>query len=191
MTNQSDQLADYAFKSLGLESTAEKVGMRPEAVDDLLLHIPEFSVMQGEDGVRTLIHAESGLSAFDYCNVNLRQIRPHYFPSAYDGSLADKAFLEPNLTAQGQLVKEIGLRDAEALAKKYNTRLGSDKKGTAPDDDSKPAPKPGSFNPFLKRNWSLARQGEIVKSLGPEKAAQIAKAAGCKLGDVRPNPAFN
>jgi hypothetical protein len=51
--------------------------------------------------------------------------------------------------------------------------------------------KPGSDNPWSAASWNTTEQSRLTKRLGEEKAAQIAKAAGCKLGSIRPNPHFN
>jgi hypothetical protein len=51
--------------------------------------------------------------------------------------------------------------------------------------------KPGSDNPWSAAAWNVSEQGRLTRRLGEEKAAQIAKAAGCKLGSLRPNPHFN
>jgi len=42
-------------------------------------------------------------------------------------------------------------------------------------------------NPWSKEGWSLTKQGQAVKELGPEKAAELAARVGSKLGDTHPN----
>jgi len=46
-------------------------------------------------------------------------------------------------------------------------------------------------NPWSAAAWNTTKQGQLVRSLGQEKAEQIAAAAGCKLGSTKPNPHFN
>ena len=41
-------------------------------------------------------------------------------------------------------------------------------------------------NPFTRAGWSLAEQGRLIKTLGIEKTAAIARAAGVKIGATRP-----
>lgn len=41
-------------------------------------------------------------------------------------------------------------------------------------------------NPWAKDHWNLTEQGKIISEKGLEKAEQIAKAAGSKVGAVRP-----
>jgi hypothetical protein len=51
--------------------------------------------------------------------------------------------------------------------------------------------KPGSENPWSAQSWNITEQGRLERRLGKDKAAQIAAAAGCKLGSTRPNPLYN
>jgi hypothetical protein len=51
--------------------------------------------------------------------------------------------------------------------------------------------KAASTNPWSAVGWNVSEQGRIAKTLGAEKAASLAKSAGCKLGSTRPNPHFN
>lgn len=43
----------------------------------------------------------------------------------------------------------------------------------------------GGFNPFTAENWNLSEQGKLVRS-NPEKANQMAKAAGTSVGGPKP-----
>lgn len=47
----------------------------------------------------------------------------------------------------------------------------------------------GSNNPWSKDGWSMTKQGQLVKSLGEEKANAIAALVGCKIGDTKPKAA--
>jgi hypothetical protein len=51
--------------------------------------------------------------------------------------------------------------------------------------------KPSATNPWSAAGFSLRKQGELIKAVGVEKAAQIAAAAGCVLGSTHPNPNYN
>ena len=44
----------------------------------------------------------------------------------------------------------------------------------------------GKNNPWSAEGWSIQKQGAVAKSLGIEKAAQIAKAAGSFVGATKP-----
>ena len=45
-------------------------------------------------------------------------------------------------------------------------------------------------NPWSKAGWNVSGQGKLVLSLGVEKAAQIAEAAGCRIGSTHHNPDY-
>jgi hypothetical protein len=44
----------------------------------------------------------------------------------------------------------------------------------------------GKRNPWSAEGWSIQKQGAVAKSLGVEKAAQIAKSAGSYIGATKP-----
>lgn len=65
---------------------------------------------------------------------------------------------------------------------------GDTKRGVRPvsaNDDGK-SKTPDPSNPWSKAGWNVTKQGALIKSIGLDKAAQIAKAAGCKVGDTKP-----
>jgi hypothetical protein len=75
--------ADANFKYFELERACKKAGMRDEAIADVLMRAPEYSIVTGTDGARALIHTESLQPVFDYVNVALRGTRPHYWPLSF------------------------------------------------------------------------------------------------------------
>jgi hypothetical protein len=46
----------------------------------------------------------------------------------------------------------------------------------------------GNFpnNPWSKQHWNLTKQGEAVRTLGEEKAKQMASAVGSHIGAIAP-----
>ncbi len=44
----------------------------------------------------------------------------------------------------------------------------------------------GSGNPFTKKHWNLTEQGRVYREKGVERAEQLAKAAGVKIGATHP-----
>lgn len=50
--------------------------------------------------------------------------------------------------------------------------------------------RPEKSNPWSKEGWSVTGQGKLILSLGEEKAAAIAQAAGCKIGSTKFNPDY-
>lgn len=51
--------------------------------------------------------------------------------------------------------------------------------------------KVASTNPWSAASWNATEQSRLYRTLGEAKALQLAKAAGCKIGDTKPNPHFN
>jgi len=124
-----------------------------------------------------------------------RAERPQRFYNAGVDALAVSAFVDGNVTARGKLGKLMAPDELDALARTFGLNSALDfRRGKLPervngDGDKK---KTGARdNPWLASQWSISKQGQLVKSLGVEAAARIAAAAGCKLGSVRPNPTFN
>lgn len=120
----------------------------------------------------------------------LEKQKPHLLPAKYERSLADRAFAENNLTARGQLVREIGMAEADKLAQTYGLKSASDpRRGKRPegaDDHGKPNGKDRRSNPWSREAWNVSEQGRLVRALGVDKAAAIAASAGCKIGSTRP-----
>jgi hypothetical protein len=50
--------------------------------------------------------------------------------------------------------------------------------------------RPAKSNPWSKEGWNVSAQGRLVLSMGETKAAQIAEAAGCKIGSTKFNPDY-
>jgi hypothetical protein len=141
---------------------------------------------------------EDGIAAYVQ---ECRHLKPHRFTiqGDDDAALAHRAFVLHNLSAQGELVRKVGLDRAREIAKQYSTELGSTKRGTEPDavksrrggdHGSNPwaaipgqntDPKTGRYLPS-----AITRQASIVKSLGLDKARAFAAAVGAKVGDVKP-----
>lgn len=93
--------------------------------------------------------------------------------------------------ARGKLVLAIGEDAAHDAARTYGLKSLHDyiSKGAAPvADDGKgdKSVKPKADNPWSAAGWNVTRQGALIKSIGPEKAAGIAKAAGSFIGATKP-----
>jgi hypothetical protein len=126
----------------------------------------------------------------------LQANKPHLLPPVYERSLAERAFVDGNLSARGALVKQVGLIEANKIAESYGLKSATDtRRGTAPtrdDDAGKKNSDPAKHrnNPFWRGNWNISAQGKLLRAVGPEKCAAIANAVGAKIGDVRPNQNF-
>ena len=104
----------------------------------------------------------------------------HYFPPKFEVSLADRAFLDGNITARGKLVAELGPVKALELAQRYGLRSVHDtRRGTRPTDlpaeDKKKTG--GAANPWSAKTWDPIKQQSICRSLPLEKAKAIATSA--------------
>ncbi|MGY3441105.1 hypothetical protein [Bradyrhizobium sp. USDA 4473] len=105
-----------------------------------------------------------------------RAEKAHWFePPAGNG---DDAALY-SLSAQSDLVKSLGLQEAEAHMIRLGAKLGSVKPRPAEEIDEK-----GANNPWSTRyrgKDAERRRIEIIRTLGSAKAAALARAAGTDL----------
>lgn len=58
--------------------------------------------------------------------------------------------------------------------------------GESPDAINKISDNKGGSNPWSAANWNVTEQGKVIKAIGLERAAQIAAAAGSKIGATKP-----
>ncbi len=149
-----------------------------------------------------VIHKETGKPIED---TSVREFyterKPHLLPPKFERSLADRAFLDSNITARGQLAKEIGEVAATRLAQSYGLRgLADTRRGTAPatgDDDAGKKNDVGKTNPWSAHAdnvdkhgrytaAAMGKQSSIVRSLGAAKGAELASAAGTFIGSTGP-----
>ena len=187
-----DRVHKY-FKSIG--STDEQAATAAAAhadkfkYDGAVLTFNGTPVADADSGVREWF-TENGLSfllpAANATNKNAPTIDPALVESA-----------RTNLTSRGALYRLLGSAEAvdAALAGNTGDTPGSISVVEAP--VKVPALKDGKTNPWApdtvdgegRPAWSLAarrRQTDVVKSLGPAKASEIAKAANSFLGASRP-----
>lgn len=173
-----------------LAKIATDAGVIDGAVDDFLkAHITEF-----DDGTGQIIHKATGLTAKAWLDMQ-REKKSYLFGTENDAQaeLERKAFGEANVTARGVLVRgNPGL--ALARAKAWGLRdLNDYRKGTPPatgdDTAGKNKSKPAGNNPWRADQWNISKQGQLVKVMGLDGAARMAKAAGSYVGATRPNKA--
>jgi hypothetical protein len=125
----------------------------------------------------------------------LKTEKPHCFPSAQAVDLQEQAFgSSPTLKSRGALYNEVGAANYAKLAEQWGCDA-SLRPGKAPagheSETKKPSLAARRDNPFSKQGWNITKQGALVKSLGIEKAAAIAKSVGVKIGDTKFNPDYN
>ena len=124
----------------------------------------------------------------------IAQHKPHLLPPKFERSLADRAFADGSLAARGELLKQVGPQEMDKIAKSYGLKSAHDtKRGTAAAGSGE---KKGSNaadhknNPWHRSNFNVTEQGAILRALGPEKAAALARAVGSHIGATRPNPDY-
>jgi hypothetical protein len=153
-----------------------------------------------------LVHvAEGNVPMADWV-ANLRKTRPHMYadwnPDITEDQIRqeiiDDATLRPSPKNVGRLFKEFGELRAKAILEQAGTdwvrmkpgnKVTLDDKGNAKGSD--PTPEQKSLadrraNPWSAEGWNITKQGQVLKSLGPEKAAAIARAANSYIGATRP-----
>lgn len=186
---------EYRDPCLTIEDLLVKAGCQPSAVrEGIERRGPEFKNMDGELIYRGSDSRFEGMTIEEFCAPeHLKQVLPHYFFADKIIDLEEEAFGGPkiNLAARGALLKEVGAPLYNELMQRWgatHTKNGI-RPGPAPgrkDEDRSPEGKARSTNPWLAQNWSITAQGSVVKALGIDKAAAIAKAAGSYIGATRP-----
>jgi hypothetical protein len=113
--------------------------------------------------------------------------------NAANAELMASAFVSRSVTARGKLVEAIGEDKANEAAKTFGLTNLHDyvTRGKAPvvgeKADDKTNNKPKRDNPWGSgAQWSITKQGALVRALGVEKASEIARAAGSFIGATRP-----
>ena len=126
----------------------------------------------------------------------LQTNKPHLLPPVYERSLAERAFVDGNGMARNALVKQVGKAEADKIAQQYGLKSAHDtRRGTAPaSDDDASKKKNGAAdhrnNPWHSSNWNISKQGALLRAVGTEKAAAMARAVGSTIGATRPNPNY-
>jgi len=173
-------------------ATEEWGSTHAQAEDFGKLHRDKFSLVNG-----IAVHAATGKPINDPEVLKFASDTwPHLIPPPFEVPLADAAFLDNNMSARSRLVRELGPTAALDVAKRYgHETLHSTKKGKRPDNIKAPAEdtkakNAHASNPFHKSNWNISAQGKLLRAVGPEKCAAIARAVGSTIGATKPNPNF-
>lgn len=159
-------------------------GSNATQADDAALVLADKCVMTG--GKICLIESGEPLT-LDY----VKQRKPHLLSGTMfaDRTLADRAFIDGNITCRGTLLKTMSRADVDKLAQQYGLKDALDTRRGTPlvmDDAGKPADKQKpSKNPWSAENWSLKKQAELAR-INPKGAAEIAAAAGSFVGATSP-----
>jgi hypothetical protein len=182
-------IAEYTAITNEAERIAKEVGIVESAVDDFCHFMrEEIEIVEGQ-----FVASKTGAPMKDFVQGDFRNRKPHMWPAPMELDHLERCFgSKPNLSAQGDLVKQVGLAQAKETARKWGTELASLKPGVRPDGDGTSEQRPARpSNPWSAAGWSLKRQGELVKSMPLSSVAAIARSAGCVIGSTKPNPLFN
>jgi hypothetical protein len=161
-------------------------GSNPAQIADAVLSIAPLTYLRNGE----TILAETGKPISHPTSEKvIRALKPHYFPSEVSEDLAARAFSgRGNLTVRGELIRQVGRARADEIAQEWGLRDVADTKpGFKPrNGDGGKQPAKDRDNPWTADRWNVTRQGAIVKAMGVEKAAGIARAAGSFIGATRP-----
>jgi hypothetical protein len=110
--------------------------------------------------------------------------------------MIEDAMLSPTLKKLGALYKQVGEVRFNELCAQWQCDSKRTKPGIRPEWANKPEVKKAANrkgNPWSKEGWNVSKQGQIVSSLGIEKAAAMALSVGCVVGSTKPNtdPRYN
>jgi hypothetical protein len=183
----------------------------PVMEDAIQLAIKDRAPQFRNDGP-DLTNILTGQTIEEFCApTNLRKEFPHWFNDwqpLSDQQLLDEAIedacLSPTLTKISKLNQMLGDVRCDEVLKQWSVsvtamdRSGNIRPGTPPEWANKNTPEAKKAtnrkaNPWSKEGWNVTRQGAIVRDLGMEKAAGMARSVGCVVGSTKPNndPRFN
>jgi hypothetical protein len=134
----------------------------------------------------------------------LRKTKPHGFADwapdteeQVSHDIIENACLRPSPKNLGALYKLVGEVRYHEILKQWGTdparMLPGERPGYAEHKAAKSgekAPRDHSNNPFHKSQWNISKQGALVKTLGLERANQIARSVGSHVGATKANPDF-
>jgi len=109
------------------------------------------------------------------------------FPKAItsDAPAVNPALLElargKNMTAYSRLVREHGKAVIDTLLATETPDSTENK------NDGNGHDKDRATNPFSREGWSLQKQGALIRAIGVEKTAAIARSVGARIGQTRPS----
>jgi len=139
-----------------------------------------------------LRHVQTGVTIEEYfAPAELRKRSPHGFADwepvtgeQVEFETIEDACLRPSPMSLRKLYKAVGDKRYHEILAQWGTDAARMLPGERPGygDHSK--------NPFHKSKWNISSQGQLVKSLGLEKANEIARSVGSHVGATRPNPDY-
>jgi hypothetical protein len=158
------------------------------------------------DGKGELRHIETGETITEWL-AKLRETKPHFFPDYIPAEISeadearaiiDAATLTPTPASLSALFNRFSVAKAQEILKASGVDIKPDRHGRIKPgkkitvaDDGKATVEDGPkedrrSNPFSREGWNVTKQGSLIKSLGPEKAAAIARSVGSYIGATKP-----
>ncbi|MET4216952.1 3-polyprenyl-4-hydroxybenzoate decarboxylase [Bradyrhizobium sp. LB14.3] len=180
----------YRSAELELDRLGIQHGWVPPAKKEAVEHFAKSFKLVDND----LIHMETGETIEEWA-AKQKIHRPHWFLpdeviDKVDASFAGGSKSRVNIDARSKLFREVGEVQFNQLMLQWGAT--PIKNGTRPEPqtgatvEQAKVLKNASNNPWSPTGWNLTKQGEVVKSLGMDKATAIAKAAGSYIGATRP-----
>lgn len=158
-----------------IREACQQAGVLESAIEDFIADHDAYKFTEGE------------LPAYiERC----RTERPHRFAiqSDHDAELCKLAFVIGNKTAEGRLYRAVGAQRFGELKAMYAGGVPESEKNRTGEDHSKNpwAAVEGNVNPKTGRftEAAIRRQFSFCRAAGTAKAAEVAAAVGCKLGDI-------
>lgn len=120
--------------------------------------------------------------------------KPHLLPRAFESGLADRAFIDGNLQARGDLVRQVGELEATRIAKSYGLNGVGDTRRARSAVTVEVKRNGASSNPWSDHPSNvnergrytaaaIGRQAALVRA-NEKGAAEIAAAVGSRIGDT-------
>ncbi len=177
-----------AFKALGSNDA--------QVLDAVLVLAPRVTEKNGQFFYNDSAEHAVPLDNITAFKATMAKEKPHLLPRAFESSLADRAFIDGNLQARAQLVREVGEIEATKIAKQFGlSGLGDTKRArSAITDEAKRAG--GANNPWsdhpsnvVEVNGRLRYSANALTSAGCASQGQPYRSGRrsqkCGLGDRR------
>jgi hypothetical protein len=199
MATNNRQLGGYRDAHLEIEKLARSTGdIMESAVQELIGTHAQYFRNDGPD----LKHVLTGETIEDFVGT-LKKTKPHFYASYAPLSeeqaleeMIEDAMLSPTPGKLGKLYKQVGEVRYNELCAAWGTDPVRMRPGVRPEWARRPEQKKIADrrgNPWSKEGWNLTKQMGLVKSIGIEKAAAMARSVGCVVGSTKPNldPRYN
>lgn len=172
----------------GIFAALREAGSSNSQIEDATLVLGPLCQMEGHICILTT----TGAALESEKSIKwLQENKPHLLPRANQIADAELAFVgRGNKTAAARLIRELGQAEADRVAQMYGKAHALDNRpGVAPkrsEQKSSNGTPDHKNNPFSRAGWNVSKQGQLIRSLGIEKASAMARAVGVTIGATRP-----